>query len=154
VSYIAQRLERQGSAVEIEPKIKTDNGIRKPDLIVKMGQTALVVDAQVVNDQIDLNAAHQRKSEVYRKTEEELKQRYSVSTVRYTSVTLSWRGVWSAASAEDLLGLGTIRKDALKIISSRVIIGGLTSFHLFNKTTSVRSRSGRRIGAAATGPAS
>jgi len=93
VSYIAQSMGRQEFEVDVEPKIKTANELRKPDILIKMGQTALVIDAQVVNDQIDLDEAHRRKSEVYKNIEEELRLQYLVTTVKFTSITLSWRGI-------------------------------------------------------------
>lgn len=137
VSYIAQGLRKQEYMVEVEPVIETAGGRRKPDVVAKLGQTALVIDAQVVNDQIDLDQAHRRKSDTYKNIDAELKKKYAVNSIEYTSATLSWRGVWSKASAEGLLNLGVIRKGAVKVISSRVLIGGLTAFHQFNRTTTV-----------------
>jgi len=88
----------------------------------------------------NLDAAHERKKEVYKDIEEDLRQRFAVSTVEYSSVTLSWRGIWSRASAEELLNLCVIRRNALKVLSSRAIIGGLAAFHHFNRVTTVDKR--------------
>lgn len=139
-SYIAQEMRKRGYAMDEEPQIRTASELRKPDIVAKLGQTALVIDTQVVNDQIDLDTEHAHKREIYRGIAEDLKQKYAVSTVEFTSVTLSRRGVWSGASAAELLGLGVIRKNALKVLSSRVIIGGLAAFHCFNRATSIGER--------------
>lgn len=136
-SYIARSLEKQEYRVVVEPEFVTDRGKRKPDIIAWLGVTALVIDAQVVNDQIDLDGAHQNKINYYQNLKEAIKQKYCVQEVVFTLVTLSWRGVWSEASAKNLIELGVIKKGETKILSSRVIVGGLASFHQFNKMTTV-----------------
>jgi len=68
-----------------------------------------------------------------------LKQKYGVREVRFSYITLSWRGVWSAKSANDLLTLGVVKKKELKVMSTRAIIGGFASFHIFNKSTTSRA---------------
>lgn len=143
-SYVARGLRRQEYEVEEEPRIQTDQGLRKPDIAAKQGRTLLLIDAQVVNDQIDLDTAHRNKVSYYSPMEELLKEKYQVADVRFTSITVSWRGVWSGRSAEELIDLGILRKKELKIISSRAIIGGLASFHVFNKSTTTSTRMRRR----------
>lgn len=136
-TYVARALRVGGYLVFEEPEIHSERGLCKPDLLAKLGSTVLVVDAQVVNDQIDLDTAHRTKSNLYRHTEALIKRDYEVDAVRFTSITLSWRGIWSKESAMDLVGLGIIRKSALKVLSSRTIIGGLAAFRQFNRTTAV-----------------
>lgn len=136
-AYIARALRAGDYAVFEEPRIRTELGLRKPDIIAKLGRTAMVIDAQVVNDQLCLDTAHETKSNTYRDLEEIIKREYQVAEVKFTSATLSWRGVWSKASAESLLELGVIRTKALRVISSRVIIGGIAAFRQFNRTTAV-----------------
>ncbi|CAL1672794.1 unnamed protein product [Lasius platythorax] len=99
-----------------------------------MGITALVLDAQVVNDQISLDA-HERKIAYYQQIKDKIKEKFVVNNVIFSSITLSWRGLWSQASVEHLTTLGVIKKNQIKILSTRAIIGGLTCFHLFNRTT-------------------
>lgn len=90
-SYVCRSLEVQGYKVAVEPKINTDAGVRKPDIIGKLGMTALILDAQVVNDQIDLNNAHNRKVEYYKAIDNLVKEKYDVRNVILSSITLSWR---------------------------------------------------------------
>ncbi|KAL0098716.1 hypothetical protein PUN28_020672 [Cardiocondyla obscurior] len=66
ITYIERGLRRQEYEVSNEPEIHTKAGLRKPDLIAKRGITAILIDAQVVNDQTDLNSAHKQKSELYK----------------------------------------------------------------------------------------
>jgi len=94
----------------VEPRIKTEQGVRKPDIVAKLGITAVVLDAQIVNDQMDLDGAHQKKVEYYTTIENEIKREYDVENAIFSSITLSWRGFWSRASVEHLFGLGVLKK--------------------------------------------
>lgn len=136
-SFIAASLERQEYRVVVEPKFQIDEGFRKPDIVEWLGVTALVIDAQVVNDQVDLNVVHSKKADYYKNLSSLIKRTYGVQEVKYTSATLSWRGVWSEESAKSLTSLGVLKKKSLKVLSSRVVIGGLAAFHQFNKLTTV-----------------
>jgi len=87
---VGRGLIRQGYTVDEEPKIQTDVGLRKPDIVAKMGRTLLVLDAQVINDQIALDEAHQQKIEYYERIHSILRNKYEVSEIRFGSITLSW----------------------------------------------------------------
>lgn len=50
VSVIARALETRGYKVHVEPKIQTNFVMRKPDIMAKLGITALIIDTQVVNN--------------------------------------------------------------------------------------------------------
>lgn len=139
VAHVARELEANEFQVTVEPKLQTAEGVRKPDIVAKRGVLGVVIDAQVINDQYNLDDAHENKIKYYRNIEDNIKQHYQVENVVMTSITLSWRGIWSKASAVSLLDLGIIRKKTLKVMSSRVIIGGLCAFHQFGKTTTVRN---------------
>lgn len=140
IKYIERALCKKCDSVEVEPCFVTDQGVRKPDLIAKKGTAAIVVDAQVVSEHIDLDSAHKKKSEKYHTLANVIKDRYGVTTVSFTSATLSYRGVWSVSSAKHLLDECILKKTELKVISTRVLVGGLNSFWRFNRTTSTRTR--------------
>lgn len=146
VAYVVRSLQRAEYEVWVEPKLKTLDGIRKPDIVARRGVHGVVIDAQVINDQYDLGEAHENKIKYYRNIETNIKSTYEVQHVTFTSATLSWRGLWSEASATSLLDLGVIRKRELKILSTRAIIGGLCAFYQFGKTTMVETRRSRRRG--------
>lgn len=136
----------QGYTVSVEPRLQTDVGLRKLDLVAKMGVTALVLDAQVVNDQIDLDGAHNRKVDYYKEIRDVIATKYDVQNIIFSSVTLSWRGLWSPKSVGDLTSLGVIKKGQIKILSTRAIIGGLSCFHMFNRATQMRGPAVERGG--------
>lgn len=144
VEYVARKMPRNGYTVFKEPHYKTAIGLRKPDLVAVLGETAVIVDAQVVSEQTTLAEAHRRKVQYYSEPAviEETKRVHAVRTVVVTSATLSWRGVWSADSARELINLGYLKTTELKILATRTLVGNLTAFKKFNATTSVKFRAG------------
>lgn len=120
-----------------EPKLDTEQGTCKPDLIFIAGDQATVVDAQVVTDGMSLDEAHRAKCRKYgdSKIIDAIKIKYQVQSVQLTSITLNWRGVWSPASAADLLARDIVFRRDLAILSTRVLIGNLATFKVFNSST-------------------
>ncbi|CAK9834488.1 Retrovirus-related Pol polyprotein from type-2 retrotransposable element R2DM [Anthophora retusa] len=138
--YIARSLRQKSNMVEEEPRISTDEGYRKPDIVAKIGNEAIVIDAQVVGEQQNLNQAHQRKIDYYKRNNtliQQVKERHGVDVVVFETVTVSARGVWSSHSADGLLMRKIIKKKELKIISTRALVGGLHAFRIFNATTNM-----------------
>lgn len=141
VNYLKRNLIKQGYTVESEPHFNTSQGLRKPDLVASVGHTSIVIDAQVVGDQTDLGKADRDKVAYYSgnsSLSDLIKAKYCTTNVLTLSATLNWRGVWSPRSADNLLKRGIIKRTELKVLSSRVLIGGLASWNIFNKSTSYR----------------
>lgn len=138
VSYVCRALETRGYEVRVEPRIEIGAKVRKPDVISKLGTTAVVIDGQIINDQYDLDTAHRNKIKYYTNLEDTIMNMFNVQTVIFTSCTLSWRCVWSFKSAENLVEFGIIRKRNIKVLSSRAVIGGLAIYHAFMRSTAVR----------------
>lgn len=140
-SYVKRALSKKYDIIQEEPHIQTSVGLRKPDLVAAKDNTVLVVDAQIVGEQSDLTAAHERKKEYYRDSiHSALLQKYNVSEIEYTSITLSCRGIWSPESAEDLVQRGILKKSELKLMASRALIGGINAYRMFSRTTATRRR--------------
>lgn len=142
--YMERRIRRGGYTIHREPRLHTSDGLRKPDLVAVLGGTAVVVDAQVIGEQANLDEAHRRKSVYYDQpaVAKTIKEEYGVHTIITTSATLSWKGVWSQKSANHLHTLGFVSVGDLKVITSRVLIGGIAEYHAFNASTTV-ARGGR-----------
>lgn len=138
VAYIKRGLLKKSEVVDEEPTFNTADGIRKPDLIAKQGDKAIVIDAQIVNESTDLTEVHKNKVQYYRSLRDAIKGRYNIDNVQFTSATLSYRGIWSKPSAKDLMDMGAIKKKELKIVSTRVLAGGLNPFWMFNRMTACR----------------
>lgn len=135
INYAVRGLEQRGFVVSKEPRFHTSQGLLKPDLLATRGRTAYIIDAQVVSDQESLRRNHLRKVEKYAGLTPLVVPQFGVDDVKYHSMTLNWRGVWSGDSASNLLSAGLIRKADVPVLSSRAIIGGLSSFFFFVKST-------------------
>lgn len=144
LAYLERGIRSSGYDIHREPRYTTAAGLRKPDMVAVMGRTAVVVDAQVVGEQLDLHMAHRRKVDYYSEPGiiEAIKRQHQVTNVKVTSATLSWKGVWSPSSASELRQLGLMRASDTKIVSTRVLIGGLAAYRVFSTSTSVGWRAG------------
>ncbi|KAG8171631.1 hypothetical protein JTE90_013064 [Oedothorax gibbosus] len=143
VNNIKAHLEQKGCQVFSEPIFDTPVGKRKPDIIAIRQGSALVIDAQVVGDSVDLNRAHRRKVNYYADNVtlvDGIKALYGVDVVRFYSTTLNWRGVWSQESLNSLLEERVIPRSMIPSLPTKVLIGGLASFNFFCKSTSSRAR--------------
>lgn len=99
VKMIAKTNRDIGREVWEEPRLNTEAGLLKPDLVINSDNTAHVLDVQVINDQYSLQAAHQQKARKYQPIIDHVRKLSGMEKINYTSVTLSWRGVWSPESA-------------------------------------------------------
>lgn len=135
VSYLARSMRNKWAQVIEEPKFKTPEGLRKPDLLAVEGDAALVIDVAIPSEQADLGRRHTDKIEYYRALENSIKQRYKVQRVSFSAAIISSRGKWCQRSVEELINLKVMKKNDIKIISTRVIIGGIYAFGMFNRMT-------------------
>lgn len=137
VKYIARTNRAKGLLVHEEPHIRTPSGLHKPDLVVIRNEDAYVIDAQVINGNYDLEKAHTYKSNKYRTIKEELQSLTERSRIHFGSATLTWRGLWSGKAAKQLVEWKIINSTDIKVIFSRVLVGGLASYRTFQSTTAV-----------------
>ena len=139
--------DRGASALVKEPDISTPAGLRKPDLLVKIRDQAVVLDAQVVADNGDLDAADERKRVYYDTHAIREYAGHSLGvvpeSVRFGSVTLNWRGAFSKASAGLLSELGLSARQ-LELLSVRTLEGTHQIFKIFRASTATISGTRRR----------
>ena len=138
VQILAGNLRNQGFNVDLEPNIPTSVGTRKPDIIATHGGFGVVIDPQIVSEQTDLNVAFQRKRNKYANNPEIdnwIRANTSAVNILHIPAILSWRGLWSKDSADQLKAIGTINTRDLSSISARVLIGGIIAFREFNQST-------------------
>ena len=107
----------------------------------------MVLDAQVVADNANLEEAHQKKVKYYNTQElaEAVQAKLGVSDpVQFSSITLNWRGVWSRSAVDTRKKL-ELSDRQLANISLRVIQGTHTIFKWFRSSTvQTTSRPGRK----------
>lgn len=144
-NYIIRGLRLKNFVVHEEPVYETDGGRRKPDLVASRDDKAYIVDIQIV-DPRNISRTHQDKLNYYRPLQLSVADKLQVSEVDTLAVTLNWRGCWHPASAKTMLEAGLIKKGDLRVISTRVLVGGLACFRTFNNSCvrSTQAFSGRR----------
>jgi len=106
-------------------------------MLIKKNLSAVVVDAQVVDECAALDQAHQAKVMKYKVLGKVIKEKYMVDNIVFTFLTLSSRWIWSGQSFEHLLRLGLLKAKDAKILSSKVLIDGLHIVNVFNRSTAV-----------------
>lgn len=133
-------LKQKGWHVDAELAYSTTAGRRRPDLTIAKGDEAVVVDAQVVSSETALDVSHSRKVEKYRSCDD-LADRVAEYTgvprnnVRFTALTITWRGVWSSASEREMRSLG-LTSGQLRTLTTRVLWGSWLNWKRFNAITS------------------
>lgn len=140
--FLAAGLRDAGWRVSEEPRYRTNIGLRKPDLLATRNGVVNIIDTQVVNGATALDESHERKVTYYSGNEhlrQMIGQQHDVqpSVIKFSSCTLSWRGVWSQASAHNLMGLGLSTR-FLSDITTRVLQGSHTNWERWNKMTGLR----------------
>ena len=127
LQLVEGRLRQRGMCTRIEPHISTPAGVRKPDLICwGHNSSAWVLDAQITSDSTvgSISLAHKRKIDYYDNTSiRQYVARESgtpAELVKFSSITINWRGCWCAQSARDLEYLG-IRRADLMLMSVRTL---------------------------------
>ena len=65
LSYLGCNLRCQGFEVQEEPQYRTQEGLRKPDIVATMGTLGLVIDAQIFGELSDLERARTAKIRKY-----------------------------------------------------------------------------------------
>ena len=136
---VAGFLTQKGWTVEEEKAYRTSVGLRRPDLtVVKNGQ-AVVIDVQIVSSEGSLDEAHNRKVQKYESIGDlaNLVADYAGvdhGRVDFSSLTISWRGIWSSASERDMRRYG-LTTSQLKQLTTRALWGSWMNWKRFNGIT-------------------
>ena len=142
--FLVRSLKAKGYNTVEEPILVLPEGNRKPDIIATTDNKIIVLDAQIVTDGYIMEAAHERKKNYYDtpSIRQHLIEQYGPNDLSFATATLNWRGIWCKSSVNQLLDLEIIRNTDTALISTRVAIGGVRSFRIFNQTTSRTYRTG------------
>lgn len=84
-----------------EKVFRTEEGTRKPDLIVSKGDRSHVLDVQIISGSRPLSEGHRRKRDYYSSNGELMGAvarllQVPQKKIKVSTVTLSWRGVWAS----------------------------------------------------------
>uniref|UniRef100_A0ABD2WQM3 Reverse transcriptase n=1 Tax=Trichogramma kaykai TaxID=54128 RepID=A0ABD2WQM3_9HYME len=141
-------LRQLGWSVRQEPHFHTRKGLRKPDIVAVKEQVVKVIDAQVISASSSLDDSHRRKVAKYDTPDirHQVASEYGVENdnISFSSITISWRGIWSAASAASLCELGLSK--CLDSITFRALRGSYMNWLRWNKMTTMIESAVRREG--------
>ena len=96
----------------------------------------MVIDVTIVSDMYDdINAPHWKKVEYYSQHEEIIRGAEAISETptTFSSITISWRGIFAPQSASDLRGLGFSKSD-LELLSAITVEQGAVVHRLFHRS--------------------
>ena len=140
---LTKGLTARGYTVQREPAIRTDHGVRRPDVVAyKPGESAVIIDVTVVADiPGGLSDAYARKCRKYDDPQVRAwaAERAGVHTASVTvsALTFNWRVALCAQSALDMKRLG-ISMPMLEVMSIRVLEWGHSAWRESRNATWVR----------------
>ena len=130
---------RLGYSTVLEPHIDTAAGLRKPDIVIHgPGKPTVVLDVGICSDMYDdPNTPHMVKVEKYEQHQEikESIEQLTGTPPLFSSIIISWRGVFSPASAADLRSFGLTQAD-LGLLAAITVEQGAVIHRIWNQSTS------------------
>lgn len=136
---LAKTLEGKGWRVEREFLYRTAAGNQKPDIVAEKEGSLYVIEAHVCSDFQSLAQYRRQKMVAYNSNPllwKAIATRWNhrAADIKFTTATISFRGVWEKESAQDLAEIG-IRGSTQRLLSVRAIQGSLHAFRMFNRMT-------------------
>lgn len=142
VAILREQLIKIGWTVLQEATFQTPSGEVIPDLIIAKDGCAMVVDAQIRSGDVDF--AHSQKVAKYANNRVLLRMVSDhfgcTPDAQVTSATISYKGIWSVASANDIITLGCTRRMLSRICTS-VMRGSWLCWTRFNQMTTMAHHS-------------
>ena len=135
---VVRNAKLKGWSCMVEPAIPTTAGIRRPDIITyHEGEPACAIDVQIVADNAVLSEAHKRKCHYFDQPEiiAWIREFTKCSSVTFSSITLSWRGVFAHESATCFHQLLAVSKSCLSLISQATMVMGMRIHRQFKAST-------------------
>lgn len=145
VHYLIRSLNNRGFSTHLEPSFKINEATLKPDIVAYSPDKVFVIDAQVINDQYNLDEAHENKINKCLPLVPQL-DRLRSGGCMVSSLTINWRGCFSPGSCKDLLAWRLINKRDLKILSLRAMVGTIGCWRAHQKMTSVHADEKKGVG--------
>lgn len=121
-----------------EPRFKTVDGLRKPDLLISKGNKTIVVDVQVVGGR-DMKRDYLQKCNKYREVrglDTLIKRKCMSNTVEFQSITISFKGLIEESSSKLLDQLGS-NEQLRSLMVTSVLRGGWLNWTSFNRMTTM-----------------
>lgn len=141
VTTVATALRRRGADVKIEEIFNTSEGLRKPDLVVRMGGRVVVLDCQIVSGGRPLSVTYEQKRRYYADNVglvQSIATAHNVEPARlkFGAITISWRGVWAKETDAIPRSLG-LPVASMAGLTTRVLQGSHLNFARWNHMTTM-----------------
>ena len=116
----------------LEPHIRTQLGLRKPDLLAYRNDIVYIIDTQISTDTIDTDTNYRHKTDYYNKPEilSYAKQLTGAKQAKLSTSCWNWRGIPSSLTSKYLYSLG-LRKHDITLLSIRVMTGSLNIYRKY-----------------------
>ena len=97
----------------LEPHVRTQFGLRKPDLLAYRNYIVYIIDTQISTDTIDTNTNYRHKTDYYNKPEilSYAKQLTGAKQAKLSASCWNWRVIPSSLTYKDLYSLGLRKHD-------------------------------------------
>lgn len=132
--------QKEGYAVQVEPRFTTPAGLHKPDLLITRGGETMVIDAQIVSG-TDNTRDHITKKNKYMgipSLDEQIKASCGTHEVSHDAITISYKGIIGKDTNELLNKLG-INEHQKFILVTSTLRGTWLNWTRFNQITTMRS---------------
>lgn len=126
----------RGFSTEMEPRIRDATGeLFIPDMVMKKGNTAIVVDANIPWESEDLVLAARNKKAKYGKPplEAAIKKRFGVNEVLHMPIIVGARGIWSKRANKDIESTLNLTAKTKRRIVTDVIQWGVSIHRQFGR---------------------
>lgn len=139
-ALLASECRSKGLDVFVEPRIPTPAGIRVPDLVIRKGAEAFVIDVTIVADAgvAELSNAHKLKVAYYQREEEAIgdwtRTRWPEAQLKFGALVMSWRGALCSLSALTLRELG-LSKRFMELLVVRCLEGSVMTAEVYSRRT-------------------
>nr|ACJ46647.1 reverse transcriptase [Triops cancriformis] len=138
VDFAVKGLQRPHRVVLKEPHYKTVNGVRKPDIVIKIPDHTYICDFQVVSDTSCLELEFRKKALKYAEDKGLCDQltRDHPGELSFTAITFNTRGLIAKSSVTALRKLGMPPR-SIMTLQKICMEGSLEIWRIFNQTTAM-----------------
>lgn len=129
----------EGVTVVKEPRFRTTDGLKKPDLLVSKDGTTTLLDVQIVSG-TNNRRDHREKKAKYQDLEDlkqQIQSRCHTSDVKYEAITIAYKGIMEKQSAKLLEDL-KVKNQQQHMICTSVLRGSALNWDWFNRITTMR----------------
>jgi len=133
---VASSLRKKGYRVDVEPRFRTPEGTRVPDIVAYNDRESMVVDVQVVGTIMSTELAEQTKVSYYATNGSLMDQIQAATGFRpdVLAPTITFKGTWSRGGRETAKRCGLTLKD-VRNLTLTCLVWTYRTFGMFVNAT-------------------